>query len=158
LFVGADRTIVGRPFRPNLELFASRFEHPSGVAQSYGQEPRSSPRVMIAINPSTPQRRSRIWENMSSSPLIPSSPPSEGFMACGQKKTLEWACAAARFNDISRTGVRVLEDDGDETESEAESHEAKTPGELSFSDIADKPQTEDEKVAALMLCALRGQA
>ena len=78
--------------------------------------------------PRTPSKRpdpnKSPWDNMPSSPLVPPSPPEREFVQFGMgrrghKRSLEWACAAARL------GKRDEADD-DETDEE-EPHEAITP-------------------------------
>jgi hypothetical protein len=105
---------------------------------------------------------------MLSSPPAPlNSPPSReyvDFAKHGRRRTLEWACAAARLG-----GIQEKEDDGNETDEEA--HEALTPNSsLSRDDIgwqvdqADGDddmmmkgiQDEDMMRAALALCGLGG--
>ncbi|KAF8971805.1 hypothetical protein BDZ97DRAFT_1753051 [Flammula alnicola] len=75
--------------RPSLDRVASRSE-------------------LRAAAPRTPSRRQNpsgaIWDNMPSSPLAPPiSPPAREFIDFGKnpktRRTLEWACAAARLAD-----------------------------------------------------------
>jgi hypothetical protein len=85
----------------------------------------------------TPTRRhnphANIWENMPSSPIAPPfSPPSREYVEFGKskrtKRTLEWACAAARLADKQDAGVSGRCDkpeDSDSTDDEV--HEAITP-------------------------------
>jgi hypothetical protein len=70
--------------RPSLDRVASRSE-------------------LRAPPPRTPSRRldpnATPWDNMPSSPIVdPNSPPARDFVEFGRKRrTLEWACAAARL-------------------------------------------------------------
>jgi hypothetical protein len=104
--------------RPSLDRVASRSE------------------LRISV-PRTPTRRhnpnANVWENMPSSPIAPPfSPPSREYVEFGKskraKRTLEWACAAARLADKQGTGVsgrRNEPEDSDSTDDEV--HEANTP-------------------------------
>ncbi|PPQ74358.1 hypothetical protein CVT26_000695 [Gymnopilus dilepis] len=75
--------------RPSLDRVASRTE------------------LRVSSAPRTPSRRSitgAIWDSMPSSPLAPPiSPPARDFIDFGKnartRRTLEWACAAARMAD-----------------------------------------------------------
>ncbi|EKM84246.1 hypothetical protein AGABI1DRAFT_110805 [Agaricus bisporus var. burnettii JB137-S8] len=77
--------------RPSLDRVASRSE-------------------LRAPAPRTPSRRldpnATPWDNMPSSPIVdPNSPPAREFVEFGKKRrTLEWACAAARLAE--KDGVR----------------------------------------------------
>lgn len=89
--------------RPSLDLVASRSERP----QVLHKTPTRS-RTYSSPNPNNGIGSERaLWENMPSSPLGPSSPERErrkdwelvDFGRKGRtKKTLEWACAAARVS------------------------------------------------------------
>ncbi|KAI0004175.1 hypothetical protein BJV74DRAFT_793199 [Russula compacta] len=103
--------------RPTLEAMARR------------SELRTAP-------PRTPSKRpdpnKSPWDNMPSSPLVPPSPPEREFVQFGMgrrshKRSLEWACAAARLGKhAARRQDEAGDDDEDETDEE-EPHEAITP-------------------------------
>ncbi|KAF8079144.1 homeodomain transcription factor [Lyophyllum atratum] len=80
---------TSRPSRPSLDRVASRSE-------------------LLMPPPRTPTRqhdpKAAIWDNMPSSPIAaPFSPPMREYVDFGKtqrsKRTLEWACAAARLSD-----------------------------------------------------------
>lgn len=84
--------------RPSLDHVASRSE-------------------LRASAPRTPNRRhnpnAAIWDNMPSSPLAsPASPPEREYVNFGTnqrtRRTLEWACAAARLADKSSSGPETV--------------------------------------------------
>ncbi|KDQ31497.1 hypothetical protein PLEOSDRAFT_1075550 [Pleurotus ostreatus PC15] len=68
-----------------------------------------------------------LWDNMPSSPVAPPfSPPARDYVEFGRaqrKRTLEWACAAARLAE--KDGVKLHAGDADDTDDEL--HEAVTP-------------------------------
>ncbi|KAI0347897.1 homeobox-domain-containing protein [Trametopsis cervina] len=126
----ATRPQLSSHRRPSLDHIASRSERPiHGL--------RTPTRVRTQSSPNQP---GKLYENMPSSPLSPSSPVGNRdreYVDFGMRKkskskpTLEWACAAARMS-----GKRLLEDDDIEpmvldvsgdTEDEGEIHEAITP-------------------------------
>ncbi|CAL1694810.1 unnamed protein product [Somion occarium] len=156
---------------PSLDSIASRTERPQLPWQP--QTPTrartlSHPDLSNSsstFKPHTPSRIRQLWEKMPSSPMSPESPKQDSgldlaYLDYGHKskskKTLEWACAAARLNgknrddevDVQMSGTDetqlarafrfggredenpaddiVLDFDGD-TEDEAEAHEAITP-------------------------------
>lgn len=128
--------------------------------------------------PRTPTRQHNphrsVWDNMPSSPIAPPfSPPSKEYVEYGKskrtKRTLEWACAAARLADKQGSGVSVSrneQEDSDSTEDEV--HEAITPpstwgkgdsgwttGHNTQMTIVHKAVQDDEMMkAALALCGL----
>lgn len=128
--------------------------------------------------PRTPTRphdpHANIWENMPSSPIAPPfSPPSQEYVEFGKskqtKRTLEWACAAARLADKQSGHVsrrRRAQDDSDSTDDEIQ--EAITPpstwgkGDARWTMKRDTHMTVLQKVvqddemmkAALALCGL----
>ncbi|KAG6911286.1 hypothetical protein DXG01_002125 [Tephrocybe rancida] len=158
-------TITSRSSRPSLDSIASRSELPMPP-------------------PRTPTRQrdpnAAIWDNMPSSPIAaPFSPPMREYVdftkSQRSKRTLEWACAAARLSDrhASRprrsSKVRVKEREAEKLElTDEDTDEAITPpGTLAGGDIrwttepggklsAVRPGAEDEDMmkAALMLCDL----
>lgn len=87
--------------------------------------------------PRTPTRRhnphANIWENMPSSPIAPpvspSSPEYVGFTKSKRaKRSLEWACAAARLADKKGAGVATRRNESEASDStDDEAYEAITP-------------------------------
>jgi hypothetical protein len=138
---------------------------------------RSELRVPV---PRTPTRRhdpkANIWENMPSSPIAPPfSPPSREYVEFGKskraKRTLEWACAAARLADKQGTvlsGLHQGNERGDSDLTDDEVPEAITPpstwgsGDTRWTMDQDTRKTTFHKVvqdeemmkAALALCGL----
>ncbi|KXN85742.1 Homeobox protein Hox-A2 [Leucoagaricus sp. SymC.cos] len=86
-----NRSSASTTSRPSLDRVASRSE-------------------LRAPAPRTPSKRldpnATLWDNMPSSPIVdPNSPPAREYVEFGKKRrTLEWACAAARLAE--KDGVR----------------------------------------------------
>jgi hypothetical protein len=128
--------------------------------------------------PRTPTRQHNlhhnVWDNMPSSPIAPPfSPPSKEYVEYGKskrtKRTLEWACAAARLADKQGSSVSgCLDEQGDSDSTEDEAHEAITPpstwgkGDFRWTTrhnthmtVVNKAVQDDEMMkAALALCGL----
>lgn len=88
-----NRSTLAASLRPSLDRVASRSE-------------------LRAPAPRTPSKRldpsATLWDNMPSSPITdPNSPPARDYVEFGKKRTLEWACAAARLaeKDGARPGI-----------------------------------------------------
>lgn len=78
-----NRSALTTSSRPSLDRVASRSE-------------------LRPPAPRTPSKRldpsATLWDNMPSSPITdPNSPPAREYVEFGKKRTLEWACAAARL-------------------------------------------------------------
>ncbi|KAH8094657.1 homeobox-domain-containing protein [Cristinia sonorae] len=113
--IHAHRPQLSSQRRPSLDSVASRCERPQA-------RPKTPTRLRTYSSPDPnhlggTSSTSALWENMPSSPLGPSSPEQErdrelvDFGKGGRtKRTLEWACAAARIS-----GRRDEDDDEDDT-------------------------------------------
>ena len=108
-----QRTRIGEHRRVSLDSVATRNERPQAHWQP--QTPTRTRTYSFpdlsnssrTLKPSTPSRPRHLWEKMPSSPGSPESPsPDKGNEMtfpdlrprAGSKRTLEWACAAARRN------------------------------------------------------------
>ncbi|TCD67910.1 hypothetical protein EIP91_011844 [Steccherinum ochraceum] len=103
--IHAHRPQLSEHRRPSLDSVASRNERPQAP-------PKTPSRIRTYSTPSPHQSgattsTAALWEHMPSSPLGPSSPERERVrdrelvdfgMTGGTKRTLEWACAAARIS------------------------------------------------------------
>ncbi|KAF9011225.1 hypothetical protein BDQ17DRAFT_1322169 [Cyathus striatus] len=83
-----------------VKAIPRRMSSPSGRSSS-----ASSSRPSLITSPharnSQPSTAGTIWDNMPSSPIAPpASPPAREYVGFGKsRRTLEWACAAARLAD-----------------------------------------------------------
>lgn len=149
-----------RTTRPSLDRIASRSELRAPGTPKRQHNPQASP-----------------WDNMPSSPLGPPDSPEpvreKAYVEFGkqrvkakERRSLEWACAAARVEqDVRRDDDMDLDDllEGDETEEE-DVHEAVTPNSSFGHGVGDVPNKllslksatlEDEDLmAAYVLCGL----
>ena len=166
---------------PPLVTVTSTSCKPPSIASSRPSLDRVASRSELRVPmPRTPTRRhdpkANIWENMPSSPIAPPfSPPSREYVEFGNskraKRTLEWACAAARLADKQGAGVSGRphgNERGDSDSTDDEAPEAITPpstwgsGDTRWTMDQDTYKTTFHKVvqdeemmkAALALCGL----
>ncbi|KAJ8469902.1 hypothetical protein ONZ45_g16737 [Pleurotus djamor] len=124
-----------RSSRPSLDRVASRSElwappPPRTPTRPINQRYRYHVDEDDSLDGEQPSSKN-LWDNMPSSPAAPPfSPPARDYVEFGrtqQKRTLEWACAAARLAEKDGLKLKRHKDEEEDDDTDIEVHEAITP-------------------------------